>query len=50
MDKLPRSARLILRDADDEIVFEVAVNGRADRTLTFYERDFAGAGRLGVTI
>ena len=42
--------RPILRDADDEMVLEAAVNGRADRLLTFYERDFAGSGRLGVTV
>jgi predicted nucleic acid-binding protein len=42
--------RPILRDADDEMVLEVAVNGRADRLLTFNERDFAGSGRLGVTV
>ncbi len=42
--------RPMLRDADDEMVFEVAVNGRADRLLTFNERDFAGAARLGVTV
>jgi putative PIN family toxin of toxin-antitoxin system len=42
--------RPTLRDADDEMVLEVAVNGRADRLLTFNERDFAAAGRLGVTV
>ena len=42
--------RLTLRDADDEMVLEVAVNGRADRLLTFNERDFASAGPLGVTV
>jgi hypothetical protein len=42
--------RPMLRDADDEMVLEVTVNGRADRLLTFNERDFAGAGRLGVTV
>jgi putative PIN family toxin of toxin-antitoxin system len=42
--------RPMLRDADDEMVLEVAVNGRADRLLTFNERDFAGAGRLGMTV
>jgi len=42
--------RPILRDADDEMVLEAAVNGRADRLLTFNERDFAGSGRLGVTV
>jgi len=34
--------RPILRDANDEMVPEVAVNGRADRLLSFNERDFAG--------
>ena len=32
------------------MVLEVAVNRRADRLLAFDERDFAGAGRLGVTV
>jgi predicted nucleic acid-binding protein len=42
--------RPMLRDADDEMVLEVAANGRADRLLTFNERDFAGAERLGVMV
>jgi len=42
--------RPMLRDPDDEMVLEVAVNGGADFLLTFNERDFAGAGRLGVTV
>ena len=42
--------RPVLRDADDEMVLEAAVNGGADRLLTFNERDFAGAERLGVTV
>jgi predicted nucleic acid-binding protein len=42
--------RPVLRDADDEMVLEVAVNGGADQLLTFNERDFAGAARLGVTV
>ena len=42
--------RPILRDADDEMVLEVAVNGRVDRLLTFNERDFAGAGGLGIVV
>jgi predicted nucleic acid-binding protein len=42
--------RPMLRDADDEMVLEVAVNGRADRLLTFNERDFAAADRLGVIV
>lgn len=42
--------RPVLRDTDDEMVLEVAVNGRADRLLTFNERDFAGADRFGVIV
>ena len=42
--------RPMLRDADDELVLEVAVNGRADRLLTFNERDFAGANRFGIIV
>jgi predicted nucleic acid-binding protein len=42
--------RPMLRNPDDEMVLEVAVNGRADQLLTFNERDFAGGERLGVRI
>jgi putative PIN family toxin of toxin-antitoxin system len=35
-----------LRDPNDELVLETAVNGRADLVLTFNERDFAGAERF----
>lgn len=35
--------RPILRDPDDELVLETAVNGNADLLLTFNERDYAGA-------
>lgn len=42
--------RPMLRDPDDEMVLETAVQGRADRLLTFNLRDFAGAARLGVTV
>ncbi len=42
--------RPMLRDPDDEMVLEVAVNGGADWLLTFNERDFAGAERLGVRV
>jgi putative PIN family toxin of toxin-antitoxin system len=31
-----------LRDPDDDMVLEVAVNGRADAIVTFNARDFAG--------
>jgi putative PIN family toxin of toxin-antitoxin system len=40
--------RPFLRDPDDELVLETAVNGRADLLLTFNERDFAGAERFAV--
>jgi predicted nucleic acid-binding protein len=39
-----------LRDADDEMVLETAVNGRADRLLTFNERDFIGAEKFGIAV
>ena len=42
--------RPMLRDPNDEMVLEVAVNGGADWLLTFNARDFAGAERLGVRI
>jgi putative PIN family toxin of toxin-antitoxin system len=42
--------RPILRDPDDELVLETAMNGQADVLLTFNERDFAGAQRLALRI
>jgi predicted nucleic acid-binding protein len=42
--------RPTLRDPDDEMVREVAVNGRADRLPTFNEQDFAGAEWFGVQV
>jgi putative PIN family toxin of toxin-antitoxin system len=42
--------RPMLRDPDDELVLETAVNGGADLLLTFNERDVAGAARFGVRI
>jgi predicted nucleic acid-binding protein len=39
------------RDADDDMVLEAAVNGRADAIATFYARDFAGvADEFGLSI
>ncbi len=32
-----------LRDADDDMVLEVAVNGQADAIVTFNRRDFRAA-------
>jgi len=40
-----------LSDADDEMVLEAAVNGRADALLTHNVRDFAkGAARFGLRV
>ncbi len=42
--------RPTLRDANDEMVLEVAVNGRADRLLSFNERDFKAASRFNMVV
>ena len=43
--------RPALRDPNDEMVLEVAVNGQADRLVTFNQRDFGAAGaRFGIII
>ena len=40
-----------LRDPSDEMVLEVAVNGRADAIVTFNRRDFgATPGRFGIEV
>ena len=40
-----------LRDAADEMVFETAVNGRADALVTFNQRDFGDApARFGIAL
>lgn len=40
-----------LRDANDEMVLEAAINGRADALVTYNVRDFASAApRFGVRI
>lgn len=38
--------RPVLRDPDDELVLETAINGQADMLLTFNERDFVGAQKF----
>jgi putative PIN family toxin of toxin-antitoxin system len=43
--------RPTLPDADDDMVLETAVNGRADGIVTLNKRDFvAGAKRFGISI
>ena len=42
--------RAVLRDPHDDLVLEVAVNGRCDRLITFNTRDFAGADRFGIAV
>jgi predicted nucleic acid-binding protein len=40
-----------LQDADDDMVLETAINGQADRLVTFNQRHFARAGaEFGITI
>ena len=39
-----------LRDGDDDMVLETAVNGNADALVTYNVRDFAAASRFGVAI
>jgi putative PIN family toxin of toxin-antitoxin system len=43
--------RPLLRDPDDDMVLETAINGQADAIVTFNVRDFAATGdRFGVAI
>lgn len=47
----PFSWRPQLRDPDDEHVLTLAINGRADRLVTFNKRDFMGAAdRFGLRL
>ncbi len=39
-----------LRDPDDEMVLETALNGRADVLITFNVDDFSAAGRFGLPV
>jgi putative PIN family toxin of toxin-antitoxin system len=43
--------RPLLPDANDDMVFETAINGRADAVVTFNTRDFApAASRFGISV
>jgi len=43
--------RPALKDPNDDMVLEVAVNGRADRLVTFNRRDFGTAGaQFGIVV
>jgi predicted nucleic acid-binding protein len=43
--------RPMLRDANDDMVLETAVNGRPDALVTFNQRDFAeAAARFGLAV
>ena len=39
-----------LRDPNDEMVLEAAINGRARLLVTFNSGDFAGAARFGIEV
>ncbi len=39
-----------LRDPNDEMVFEAAINGRAEILVTFNTRDYAEAARFGIDV
>lgn len=47
---IPFRVRPMLRDADDEMVLEVALNGQADAIVTHNVADFRPAISLGVEI
>ena len=47
----PALWRPMLRDVDDDMVLEAAVNGKADAIVTFNRRDFEPtSGRFGIRI
>jgi putative PIN family toxin of toxin-antitoxin system len=48
--KISYSWRPFLRDADDDMIFELAVAARANFIVTHNVRDFAGAERFGVGV
>jgi putative PIN family toxin of toxin-antitoxin system len=48
--KISYTWRPILRDADDDMILELAIAARADFIVTHNVRDFAGAERFGVGV
>ncbi len=48
--RISYSWRPFLRDADDDMIFELAVAARANFIVTHNVRDFAGAERFGVGV
>lgn len=49
--RLPFHWRPMLRDANDDMVLEAAVNGRANGLVTFNRRDFApAASEFGIRV
>jgi putative PIN family toxin of toxin-antitoxin system len=42
--------RPLLRDSDDEMVLETAINGGADGIVTFNRRDFTPALQFGIAV
>lgn len=47
---VPLKARPVLRDAEDEMVLEVALNGGADCIVTHNARDFEASRALGIEV
>jgi len=47
---VPLRARPVLRDADDEMVLEVALNGEADCIVTHNARDSEASRALGIEV
>jgi len=48
--EIPFLVRPLLRDPNDEMVLEAAVNGGCRYVVTFNKRDFAGARSYGISV
>jgi predicted nucleic acid-binding protein len=48
--KISHTWRPVLRDADDDMILELAIAARADFIVTHNACDFAGAERFGVGV